>query len=74
MVRSLQRRVARLEEAAGDGGECPRCGWGAADGGHGADDTYELVWVDPGGPDDREEYCEGCGRQLVYVLTWGDEA
>jgi hypothetical protein len=73
VVRSLQRRVARLEEAAGDGGECLRCGWGGGSD-HGGGDTYELVWVDPGGPDDREEFCEACGQQLVYVLTWGDEA
>jgi hypothetical protein len=30
--------------------------------------------VDPGGPDDREEFCEACGRQLVYVITWGDDS
>jgi len=66
----IERRVARLEEAAG-GGECPRCGWGGGD-----DDNrpYELTFIDPGGPDDREEFCEECGRQLVYVLTWGDGA
>ena len=71
MVRSLERRVARLEDAAGGGGGCPECGWGGGD-----DDnyTYEITFIDPGGPDDREEFCEACGRQLVYVLTWGDEA
>jgi hypothetical protein len=71
MVTTIQRRVSRLEEAAG--GDCPDCG-----GPSGADPDdhsgYEIVWVDPGGPDDREEFCEECGRQLVYVLTWGDEA
>jgi hypothetical protein len=70
-MRSLQRRVARLEEAAGEGGECPRCGWG---GGDDHNHTYELIFIDPGGPEDREEYCEACGRKLVHVLTWGDEA
>jgi len=59
--------------AAGDGGECLRCGGGGGSD-HGADNTYELVWIDPGGPDDREEFCEARSRQLVYVLTWGDEA
>jgi hypothetical protein len=69
MVRSLERRVVALEEAtSGDDGECPRCGWGGGD-----DDnhTYELTFIDPGGPDDREEFCEASGRQLVYILTWG---
>jgi hypothetical protein len=49
MVRSLERRVVALEEAtSGDDGECPRCGWGGGD-----DDnhTYELTFIDPGGPD-----------------------
>jgi hypothetical protein len=72
MVRSLERRVSRLEESAG-GGKCPRCGWGDGDD-LGPDDTYEVEWGDPGGPEDREEFCEACGRQLVYVITWGDEA
>jgi len=73
MVRSLQRRVTRLEEAGGGGGECPGCG---GDGGDdfGPSDTYEIVWVNPGGPEDREEFCEACGRQLAFVITWGDEA
>jgi hypothetical protein len=72
MVRSLERRVVALEETtSGDDGECPRCGWGGGD-----DDnhTYELTFIDPGGPDDKEEFCEASGRQLVYILTWGDEA
>jgi hypothetical protein len=70
LIRSLERRVSRLEESVGDGGECPRCGWGGGD-----DDNrpYEVTFIDPGGPDDREEYCEACGRQLVYTLHWGDE-
>ena len=33
--------------------------------------TYELTFIDPGGPDDRKEYCEACGRQLVYVSNLG---
>src|SRR5688500_17591284 len=72
MVRSLERRVVALEAATGgDGGECSRCGWG---GGEDDNHTCELTFIDPGGPDDREEFCQACGRQLVYILTWGDEA
>jgi hypothetical protein len=75
MVASVATKVLRLEKATGgDGGECPRCGWGGGDNDFGPHDTYELVWVDPDGPEDREEFCEACGRQLVYVLIWGDEA
>jgi hypothetical protein len=67
MVRSLERRVSRLEESAGGGGKCPECGGGGGDGDH---HTYELIWVDPGRAEDREEFCEVCGRQLAYVITW----
>jgi hypothetical protein len=71
MVRSLERRVSRLEESAGGGSKCPGGGWGGDD--FGPDDTYEVEWVDPGGPDDREEFCETCGRQLVYIVRWEDK-
>ena len=76
MVTIIESRVARLEAAAGSGGKCPDCGGPSGPSGAGPDDhsSYEIVWVDPGGPDDREEFCEECGWQLVYVLTWGDEA
>jgi len=62
---TIERRVATLEESAGSG--CPECG--------GPDDTddhstYELVFVDEA----QEEWCETCGRQLAYVITWEDEA
>ena len=75
MVTSVQAKVSWLEKATGGSGgdECPRCGWGGGDD-FGPDDTYEVEWVDPGGPDDREEFCEACGRQLVYVVTWGDDS
>ena len=69
---SVATKVSRLEEATGGtgGDECPECGGGGDD--FGPDDTYELVWVDPDGPDGREEFCKACGRQLVYVITWED--
>ena len=71
MVRSLERRVSRLEESTGGGGKCPECGWGGDD--FGPDDTYEVEWIDPGRAEDREEFCEVCGRQLAYVITWEDK-
>ncbi len=75
MVSSVQAKLSRLETATGGGddGECPECGWGGGDE-FGPNDSYELTWVDPGGPEDREEWCESCGRQLVIRITWGDDA
>ena len=74
MATIIERRVARLEEASGAGGECPDCGCGGSDDDFGPNDTYEVQLVDPGGAEDREEFCGSCGRQLVIVLTWGDDA
>jgi hypothetical protein len=70
MVSSAATRVDRLLQATGGDGACPECG-GPDD----SDDysTYEVVWVDPGGPDDVEEWCESCGRQVGFVITWGDD-
>ena len=66
MVRTLERRVAALEESAGGGGKCPECG--------GPDDpddhtTYEVEWVDEA----EEEWCETCGRQTVIVVRWPED-
>jgi hypothetical protein len=68
---SLQRRVARLEEAAGrgPGGECLECG-GPDD--FGPDDTFELVWVDPDGPEE-EEYCPECGRRVEIIVRFEED-
>jgi hypothetical protein len=63
----LNGRVERLE--GGRTRPCPECG---GDGG-GNDDTYELVWVDPGGPDAREAWCETCGRQTAIVIRWPED-
>ena len=64
------RRVRALEAASGGGGECPECG--------GPDDPddhtpYEIVFIDPGGPEDREEWCETCGRQTGIVIRWPED-
>lgn len=76
MVSAIQRDIERLRTATGGGrgpgGECPECGWGGGDD-FGPNDTYEVTWVDPVGPEDKNEFCETCGRQLVIDLTWGDE-
>jgi hypothetical protein len=68
----IERRVARLEAAAGGGGRCPDCGGpsGAEPDDH---SSYEVVWVDPGGPDAREERCETCGRQTAIVIRWPED-
>jgi hypothetical protein len=66
MVRSLQRRVTRLEESAGGGGECPECGGPGDPGDH---TTYELVFVDEA----EEEWCETCGRQTGIVIRWPED-
>ena len=71
-VKQAVRRVEALEAATDGGRKCPECGGNGDD--FGPNDSYELTWVDPGGPEDREEWCESCGRQLVIVITWGDGA
>ncbi len=67
--------MRQLEAATGgNGGGCPECGGGGGGDDFGPNDTYEVTWVDPSGAEDKEEWCETCGRQLVIVLTWGDGA
>jgi hypothetical protein len=69
MVTTIERRVARLEESAGGGGECPECGLGPDDDRR----PYEIVFVDP---EDHtpDEWCETCGRALSLTINmdWGD--
>ena len=75
MVTIIESRVARLEAAAGSGGKCPDCGGPGGAGGAGPDDhsSYEIVWVDPGGPDAREAWCATCGRQTAIVIRWPED-
>jgi hypothetical protein len=63
MVRSLERRVARLEESVGGGDRCPECGSGPDD-----ERTYEVVFVDPGEAP-HDEYCGTCGCALSLSIT-----
>jgi hypothetical protein len=69
VIRSLQRRVARLETTTDAGDRCPECG-------NGPDDDkrpYEVVFVDPGEAP-PEEWCGTCGRALSLTIhmDWGD--
>ena len=69
---SLERRLKALEGSLGKN-ECPVCG-------HDPQvpiTDYEVVWEDTA-PEDLEgdaaepERCEGCGRQLDFVVVWDD--
>lgn len=65
----IERRLAHLEGSArrSQARPCVECG-------HGPGETFEdleVEWSDR--PCDAEpEFCGTCGRQLVYVVTWGD--
>ena len=71
---SLDRRIQQLE-AALTGDECPVCG---LDPRNPMSGEIKVVWEDIDGedPDEADEegpkYCEGCGLQLEYVVTWLD--
>jgi hypothetical protein len=66
---NLGKRIEMLEAIYG-ASACPDCGGPDAPDDH---SSYELVWVDPGGPDDREEWCETCGRQTGFVIRWPED-
>jgi endogenous inhibitor of DNA gyrase (YacG/DUF329 family) len=66
MVRTIERRVARLEESIGGSGKCPECG-GPDD--FGPDNTYELVFDDTV----EEEWCPACGRQTSVVIKFAED-
>jgi len=71
MVASVASKVARLLDATGGGdGACLDCG-GPDD--FGPDDTYEIVWIDPNGAEDREVWCETCGMQTRFVIRWPED-
>jgi endogenous inhibitor of DNA gyrase (YacG/DUF329 family) len=66
MVRTIERRVARLEESIGGSGKCPECG-GPDD--FGPDNTYELVFDDTV----EDEWCPACGRQTSVVIKFAED-
>jgi endogenous inhibitor of DNA gyrase (YacG/DUF329 family) len=66
MVRTIERRVARLEESIGGSGKCPECG-GPDD--FGPDNTYELVFDDTV----EDEWCPACGRQTSLVIKFAED-
>ncbi len=64
MTSGFHRRVSSLERKRR---RCQECGAGRSP------TEYAVVWDDsenqePGEP----EYCETCGRQIVYIVTWND--
>ena len=66
-MRTIERRVSALEKAsfAGGGGECPECG-------DGGDKPYEVVFDDEL-PDDLEESCPECGREIITTIYFEDD-
>ena len=82
---SIERRVSRLEESAGvgggwDGPPCDECGWRGPDDSSkpsrfvftwvGTED-FELIPTDEDG--EPKEFCQTCGRKLVWFISWDDE-
>jgi hypothetical protein len=71
-VGSLERRMKNLEAALVPG-ECPVCGLDLN-----APPEYDVVFEDTEGEDleplaeEEPECCDGCGRQLEYVVVWDD--
>ena len=60
-------RLARLE--ARNSPPCEECGHGPGEPVEG----YDVEWTDLKESEPVEpEFCEACGRQLVYVVTWAD--
>jgi hypothetical protein len=69
---SIERRVRKLEEAAGQGEPCPECGHIA---GKPTSDTlnWGVYWDYTGSEEPEDEFCSTCGAQLVFNVTWGAE-
>jgi hypothetical protein len=67
------RRVRALEDGGGGSGGFPPCAECGGPEDFGPDNTYELIFIDPGGPEDREEFCETCGRQRHLVIRFPED-
>ena len=69
-MRGLSGRVGRLETGREE--PCPECGWG----GDWSKVEFVVEWedLDDEGPSAPAEpkWCETCGHQLEYVVTWAD--
>lgn len=61
---SIHRRVIALERRRGT---CPECGGGARPA------AFDVEWLDHEDDEPVEpEFCETCGRQITFVVTWND--
>jgi hypothetical protein len=70
MVTARERRVAALEKSAGGGGDgCGDCGGGGEDD---QDGPFKVYFEDER-PDDLEENCPQCGRELVTTIYFDDD-
>lgn len=61
---SVRSKVEKLEERTG-ARACPAC---STDGPY----EVELCWSDNATTPTGPEYCSGCGRPLVFTVTWGE--
>jgi hypothetical protein len=69
MVTAIERRVKRLEKPAGGGGG--GCGYCGGDDG-GRDEPYTIYFEDEL-PEDLEENCPECGRELIQHIYFEDD-
>ena len=66
MVTTIERRVAALEKSAG-GSECPECGDG------GDNNRPYKVYFEDELPEDLDENCPECGRELITTIYFEDD-
>jgi hypothetical protein len=70
VLRGLAGRVGRLEIDRAE--PCPECGWD----GDWSNVEFVVEWEDLEGESSSEpfepKWCETCGHQLDYIITWQD--
>ena len=71
MVTTIERRVNRLEKSAGGAG-CGYCGGGGGDD-HGDSDEPYTIYFEGELPEDLEENCPECGRELITTIYFDDD-